>query len=211
MKVSASKSATSPSCKTLADIAEKIVEIRIVNLIMEEFQLKLYNTENYILTDVKDFFLQNGYLNTFDFFCIIIWKANRAKSKIAKRLLKFNSNLDESVIELTSKIYLAETEQQKLNVLIVDFGFRLPMASAILSLLYPEKFTIFDIRVCDTFPEYKGIENLKFEKLWIKYSQYILSVRNYGELNVSLRDKDRLLWGKSFQEQLENNIKSNFK
>ncbi len=196
---------------TLADIAEKIAEIRIVNLIMEEFQLKLYNTENYILTDVKDFFLQNGYLNTFDFFCIVIWKANRAKSKIAKRLLKFNSNLDESVIELTSKIYLAETEQQKLNVLIVDFGFRLPMASAILSLLYPEKFTIFDIRVCDTFPEYKGIENLKFEKLWIKYSQYILSVRNYGELNVSLRDKDRLLWGKSFQEQLENNIKSNFK
>ena len=178
---------------------------------MEELQLKLYNTENYILTDVKDFFLQNGYLNTFDFFCIIIWKANRAKSKIANRLLNFNSNLDESVKELTTKIYQAETEKQKLNVLIVDFGFRLPMASAILSLLYPEKFTIFDIRVCDTFPEYKGIENLKFENLWSKYCQYIQSVRNYGKLKVSLRNKDRILWGKSFQEQLENNIKSNFK
>ena len=32
-----------------------------------------------------------------------------------------------------------------------------------------------------------------------------------GELEISLRDKDRLLWGKSFQEQLQNNIKSNFK
>ncbi len=77
---------------------------------MEELQLKIYNTENYILTDVKDFFLQNGYLNTFDFFCIIIWKANRAKSKIANRLLKFNPNLDESVKDLTTKIYQAETD-----------------------------------------------------------------------------------------------------
>lgn len=178
---------------------------------MEEFQLKLYNIENYILTDVKDFFLKNGYLNTFDFFCIIIWKANRAKSKIANRLLKYNSNLDESVKDLTSKIYIANTEKQKLNILLVEFGFRLPIASAILSLLYPEKFTVFDIRVCDTFPEYKGIDNLKFENLWVKYYQYIESVRKYGELEISLRDKDRLLWGKSFQEQLENNIKSNFK
>lgn len=178
---------------------------------MEELQLKLYHIENYILTDVRNFFLKNGYLNTFDFFCIIIWKANRAKSKIANRLLKINNNLDESIKDLTSKIYLAETEKEKLQVLIVEFGFRLPMASAILSLLYPENFTIYDVRVCDTFTEHKGIDNLTFENLWAKYSQYIKNVKEYGNLDISLRDKDRLLWGKSFQEQLENNIKSNFK
>ena len=178
---------------------------------MEEFQLKLYDIENYILTDVKSFFLKNGHINIFDFFCIIIWKANRAKSKIANRLLKNYNSLDESIKDLTSKIYLAKTEKDKLQVLIVEFGFRLPTASAILSLLYPEHFTIYDIRVCDTFKEYKGIDNLTFENLWTKYCEYIKSVKEYGNLEISLRDKDRLLWGKSFQEQLENNIKSNFK
>ena len=178
---------------------------------MEEFQLKLYNTENYILTDVKDFFFENGYLKTFDFFCIIIWKSNRAKSKVAKRLLKYNPDLEKSIKELTTKIYNAKTEKEKMQILISDFGFRLPIASAILTLLYPENFTIYDIRVCDTFPEYNGISNLKFENLWAKYSNYLDCVKNYGKLNVSLRDKDRQLWGKSFHEQLLNDIKSNFK
>ena len=173
--------------------------------------LKFYNLENYILTDVRNNFSRNKSLNSFDFFCIIIWKANRAKSKIADRLLKFNLTLDESVKDLTTKIYQAKDDKEKLKILIEDFGFRLPMASAILSLLYPDNFTIYDIRVCDTFPNHKGLDNLTFEKLWVGYCNYIESVKNYGAENLSLRDKDRLLWGKSFYEQLESDLKANFK
>lgn len=51
---------------------------------MQTEYLKYYDLENYILTDVRANFKANGHLNSFDFFCIIIWKANRAKSKIAK-------------------------------------------------------------------------------------------------------------------------------
>ena len=180
---------------------------------MEAFYLKLYYLENYILSDVKDNFSKNGFLNSFDFFCIIIWKANRAKSKIAKRLLEYNPDIhdiEKSVKDLTSKIYLAKDDEQKLKILLVDYKFRLPMASAILSILYPNKFTIYDIRVCDAFPNYKGIDNLTFEKLWVNYTKYIKDVRQYGTLNISLRDKDRLLWGKSFHEQLINDLKVNF-
>jgi hypothetical protein len=119
---------------------------------MEAIYLKLYYIENYILSDVKDNFSRNGFLNSFDFFCIIIWKANRAKSNIAKRLLQYNPDLEKSVKDLTSKIYLTKDDEQKLKILLVDYKFRLPMASAILSILYPNKFTIYDIRVCDTFP-----------------------------------------------------------
>lgn len=177
---------------------------------MKTDYIKFYNLENYILTDVRTNFLQNKSLNSFDFFCIIIWKANRAKSKIASKLLKKNSNLEEIIKELTSKIYFANENKEKLRILLVDYGFRLPIASAILSLLYPDNFTIYDTRVCDTLSSYKGLENLTFEKLWEGYCYYIDSVRNYGTQDLSLRDKDRLLWGKSFYEQLQKDINSNF-
>jgi hypothetical protein len=163
------------------------------------------------LTDVKDYFSKSGFLNSFDFFCIIIWKANRAKSKIANRLLTINPDLDEGVKDLTNEIYKANDNKEKLKILIEDFGFRLPMASAILSLLYPDHFTIYDIRVCDTFPNYKGLDNLIFEKLWVGYQNYIEDVKNYDTQNLSLRDKDRLLWGKSFYEQLNSDLKTKFK
>lgn len=168
--------------------------------------------ENYILKEVREKFNNVGYLSAFDFFCIIIWKANRAKTKIAERLLSYNSDLEQSVQGLTSKIFSAISDKDKLRVLIDEYKFRLPMASAILSLLYPDNFTIYDVRVCETLTDYKGLDGVSnFEKLWLGYSDYIKSVRSYEPQDISLRDKDRFLWGKSFHEQLNSDIKSNFK
>jgi len=178
---------------------------------MESLYLKLYNLENYLLTDVRDNFLTNGFLSPFDFFCIIIWKANRAKSKIYQRLIDKNPNLSECVKTLTNEIYTATVDKQKLKILIVKYGFRLPMASAILSILYPDNFTIYDVRVCETFPNFKGIDDLVFDRLWEKYRDYIISVKEYGKQDISLRDKDRIIWGKSFYDQLTADLESNFK
>jgi hypothetical protein len=47
----------------------------------------IYDQETYLFETVHSRFHEQGFLSAFDFFCIIIWKANRAKSKIAKRLL----------------------------------------------------------------------------------------------------------------------------
>lgn len=173
--------------------------------------IKYYDLENYTITDVHANFHRDGHLTAFDFFCIIIWKANRAKSKIAERLLKFNPNLEEVVRDLTNKVFLAVDDKQKLKVLITEYKFRLPMASAILSILYQDIFTVYDTRVCETLNEYKGLDTItNFENLWIGYSDYIKSVREYGPTEISLRDKDRLLWGKSFYEQLTADISNNF-
>lgn len=38
-----------------------------------------------------------------------------------------------------------------------------------------------------------------------------IAVREYEPKNISLRDKDKLLWGKSFYEQLNKDIKFKFK
>ena len=181
-----------------------------VNIMTTSF-MKYYNLENYILTDVRNNFNKEGYINAFDFFCIIIWKANRAKTRIAQRLSNRNHDLEQSVRELTSKIFKATDQKEKLEVLLVDYGFRLPMSSAILSILYPDSFTVYDVRVCDTLNNFKGLDNKSnFDELWRGYEDYINCVRAYGPQNLSLRDKDRLLWGKSFYEQLTKDIKSKF-
>ena len=173
--------------------------------------IKFYDLETYILTDVRQHFNRNEFLTSFDFFCIIIWKANRAKTKIAKRLLNRNLNLEESVKDLTSKIFKAADDKQKLKVLVDDYKFRLPMSSAILTLLYPDNFTVYDVRVCDTLTAFKGIDTTKdFEKLWTNYKKYIESVKEYEPKSLSLRDKERFLWGKSFYEQLTDNLKNSF-
>ena len=47
---------------------------------------KYYYLENYLLGEVSDRFRESGELSVFDFHCILIWKANRAKNRHVERL-----------------------------------------------------------------------------------------------------------------------------
>lgn len=98
---------------------------------------------------------------------------------------------------------------------MVNCGFRLPMASAILTVLFPDSFTVYDVRVCDVIHErgfnFHSLTGRKFsEGLWDDYMAYINAVSATAPKEYSLRDKDRFLWGKSFYEQLITDIKNNF-
>src|SRR5665647_3378852 len=105
---------------------------------METDYLKLYDDENYLFEEVSRRFSEQGYLKAFDFFCIVIWKANRSKSKIAKRLLsKGHSDLNSAVIALTKSLANVADDKTRMKILIEDWGFLLPMATAILTVLYP--------------------------------------------------------------------------
>lgn len=176
-----------------------------------EQYIELTNLEEYISKYVKPFFEKNHYIETFDFFCIIIWKANRAKSKIYKRLSKQGKlNINDEIKALTFKIYNTKEPKEKLKILLKEYRLRLPMATAILTMLYPDDFTIYDIRVCNMFNKFYKINNLEnFEKTWIGYSEYLKEVGNYNS-ELSLRDNDKLLWGKSFYNDLVNDINKKF-
>lgn len=163
------------------------------------------------MSDVQKSFTKNGHLNAFEFFCIIIWKANRAKTKIFNRLIGSEPDIEKVVFKLTSAIHSAKKDNEKLRILMFDFGFRLPMASAILAILYPENFTVYDYRVCETLDKYKNIHNIKnFEKLSTQYFEFVESVKLLAVKHGSLRDTDRFLWGKSFHAQLTSDLKQNF-
>jgi hypothetical protein len=177
--------------------------------------------ERHLEETVRHRFQQNGYLLAFDFFCIVIWKANRAKSKIAKKLLKLSpgfDNLDRAVRTLTEKIANVSLPDEKMRVLMEKGRFGLPMASAILAVLYPDEFTVYDVRVAqiidkqvkDNQDKFKKLINLtSFESVWEGYQAFIKEVRGYVAEGVelkSLRERDRYLWGKSFYDQLVDDV-----
>ena len=64
---------------------------------MEPDFLRYYDLETYLWEDVHRRFHTDGGIGAFDFFSIVVWKSNRAKSKIAARLLEHgHPDLDEA-------------------------------------------------------------------------------------------------------------------
>jgi hypothetical protein len=176
--------------------------------------LKYYHLEKYLFNDVSNHFRTDGHITAFDFFCIVIWKANRSKSKIANRLLDKKlgqENLDSAAKVLTSAIFKAESSKQRLEIIMKTWGFRLPMASAILTVLYPDEFTVYDVRVCEMLQAFKDVQHKShFDDIWCGYEKYVQTVKNGVIEQAALRDKDRWLWGKSFASQLESDIANKF-
>jgi len=79
--------------------------------------LRYYDLETYLFEDVHRRFHAAGSLSAFDFFSIIIWKANRAKSNVARRLLARAPNktadLDEIVAGLTRSLFEAPSHRPR--------------------------------------------------------------------------------------------------
>jgi hypothetical protein len=138
-----------------------------------------YDLETYLFETVCRRFAAERTLSAFDFFCIVIWKANRAKSRIAKRLLAHGKypDLNSAVHALLTAVATASSPKDRLRVLIQDWGFLLPMASAILTVLYPDEFTVYDIRVCDVLGDFHWVANKsRYDDQWDGYTKYIEAV-----------------------------------
>jgi hypothetical protein len=177
--------------------------------------LRYFDREHYLFEDVHQRFQKEHSLGAFDFFSIVIWKANRAKSKIARRLLttdrKSKRDLNARCRVLTRSIYAAPDHKERLRILIKEWGFALPMASAILAVCYPDDFALYDYRVRDQIEGLPKLNAGNFDKLWDGYQQYVANVSKLAPSDLSLRDKDRYLYGKSNAVQLRKDIQRSFK
>jgi hypothetical protein len=113
--------------------------------------------------------------------------------------LKFG-NLKTVVKKLTSEIFHMSGTEQKLELLIKSWKFNLPMATTILTVLYPQEFTIYDMRVrgqigiCNDFSGRK-------DQIKRYFDEFLPKVKRLGK-GKNLRNKDRYLWGKSFYQDL---------
>ena len=175
--------------------------------------LTYYDLEKYLFEVVSPQFATERTLSAFHFFCIVIWKANRAKSKIAKRLLEHGpySDLDTAVGVLLAEVVAAHSPKDRLRVMMSQWGLLLPMASAILTILYPDEFTVYDVNVCDVIGDFHKLKNkINFDRIWDGYANYTEAVKRTAPAELSLRDKDRWAWGKAFVLQLNQDIANNF-
>ncbi len=197
--------------------------------------LKYYWLEKeYLEKEVYSDFHTKGYLTPEQFFAIIEWKNQKfGKTKI--------SLTDKEIGELTDDIFNATSRKERLQILLENDkghirGIRLATASAILTILYPMEFTVYDIRVRKQLvklsknrkpPLWEEVEvwNKKEKKKeWVplditsnadagvkKYLEdYLPAVRKVAEENgkLELRDCDRALWAKDWYEDLQNFIGS---
>lgn len=113
---------------------------------------------------------------------------------------------------LTASLYNAPNHKERLRLLMKDWKFALPMASAILTVCWPEDFTVYDRRVRERLVDFPELNNLTdFEEIWEGFNEYKAKVSEIAPAKLSLRDKDRYLWGKSTALQLEEDIRQSFK
>jgi hypothetical protein len=177
--------------------------------------LRYYDIEAYLFEDVHKRFWAEGSIGAFDFFSIVIWKAKRAKSRIAKGLnAKYpnqGADLDAMVHKLTESLFNAESHAERLRILLEDWGLYLPTASAILAVLYPDYFTVYDYRVCEQLGRFQELSQWsQFDKIWSGYQHYREAVLAAGPDGLSLREKERYFLGISSAVQLERDIETCF-
>jgi hypothetical protein len=182
--------------------------------------LCLYDLERYLFGTVGHYFRCYGNLTAYDLFAIVIWKANRAKSIVAKQLLKRfpGQTLDQIADSLGKSLrnceYGDDHDGAARLKLMLDYGFKLPMASAILTVLYPDLFTVYDVRACESLSfDKKNIRSASSsnpEHFWQAYQLFRQRVQASHPAASRLRDKDRALWADSFHRQLLSDIESGF-
>jgi hypothetical protein len=177
--------------------------------------LRYYDLETYLFEDVRERFHKEGRLDAFDLLSIFIWKAERSKSKLARRLMKQAGDLEAAADQFTRALFEAKSPEERLLLAMETWGFYLAMASAILTVLWPEEFTVFDVRACGELAcaklgDFSRLSNITPKRIWPRYCEYRKAVESAGPQQLSLRDKDQFLWGRSSARQLVKDIWNGF-
>ncbi|MBI2633955.1 MAG: hypothetical protein HYW80_01440, partial [Parcubacteria group bacterium] len=162
-----------------------------------EKYLKYYFLEDYLFNDVSKNFQERGYLTPEEFFAIVIWKSNRVKTNVRRGIGKSRK----TIRKITSEVFQSKTLEQKLEALISIPSIGIPMASAILTVCYPNDFTVADYRahaaLKDFGEEIAGNPTARIST----YFEYLNKCKKIAKrYNLSLRNFDRVLWAKDFYE-----------
>ncbi|WP_435658086.1 hypothetical protein [Brucella pituitosa] len=159
------------------------------------------NAETNLFPFIASHFAKTGELDPVDFWAILTWKANRSKNMHRDRITGTNLSFAEATSMIAAGVHGAQTAKDRLEVLMVDWSFKLPTATAILTVLYPDEFTVYDVRVCNMINAFHSIKHRRFsDKLWGDYQAFKSAAVAAAPAGLSLREVDHYLWGKSWRE-----------
>jgi hypothetical protein len=166
--------------------------------------LRFYDLETYLFDDVSRTFAETGTLTPFDILAIGEWKATRARSYFVSRLVEIGrGDMDAGATAIAHAASLDRPPAERFAMLFGRFGFRLPMASAILTVLDPAAFTVYDERVCRQLGSFQNLSNrMSVTNTWNGYQEFVGAVKAAAPKGLNLRDCDRWLWAKDRAERL---------
>jgi hypothetical protein len=174
--------------------------------------LAYYSPETLAFPAIAQSFADTGILEPAALYLILDWKAPRARTKHRDRLVKTAGSFNAAVNAIATRLHAATGPQQRLCLLVTEWGFRLPTASAILTVLYPDEFTVYDVRVCNALEDFHKLGNMPWSPAaWEEYQVFIGAVRDCAARagappGTSLRDCDRWLWGQDKREMLREEL-----
>ncbi|MDD4110583.1 MAG: hypothetical protein PHS54_03410 [Clostridia bacterium] len=162
------------------------------------FYKKYYLIEKYLFDEVSKNFYNRHFLTKEEFFVIIIWKSNRSKTKVLDGIKSTNKTIK----QISEQIFNTKDRKNKIEILQKIDGIGLPIASAILTVCFPNEFTITDYRATRTLKTIKKGKNIKNPSSSIdNYLNYVdICIDEAKSKNISLRELDRFLWGYDFYE-----------
>jgi len=85
--------------------------------------------------------------------------------------------LDEAVGSLTREIHAADDHEKRLKIPMDIRGVGLPMATAILTVLYPDYFTVYDTRVRNQLGGFSNLGARSISTIWEDYEELRQAVR----------------------------------
>lgn len=146
-------------------------------------------------------------LSPFELWAILKWKANRATTHHLKRLITMHGSFGKAAQSIGHAIFDAADPDEKLKAAMEAGGFRLATASALLTVLYPDTFTVYDVRVCDEMKRFHELRYRRFSTdLWNQYAAFKAAVIAATPCASTLREADRYLWGKSWIKDAETDL-----
>jgi hypothetical protein len=171
-------------------MAKRTLDQGLVNEMVSFYNLKEEtDLERKLLRETSPRLQERGHLEPFEFFEICEWKSTRTKTLVRR-------NAPERIKEV-SRIAFSCSEDLRPSILCLLDGVRIPTASAILSIWDPERFTVYDIRVCDALPtlEHPLLTAATISDAVRSYQAYLVLARGLAtSLGISLRDLDKTLW-----------------
>lgn len=147
---------------------------------------------------------KRGYLKRDEFLAICKWKSPRP-------IKHYKKNREYNIIKTTKKVFKMKYEKRKILLLDKLTGVNIPVASAILALVYPEKYGVIDIRAWNALIKLRKIKRRgKARKRYFNekdWYHYLMIIRHLAkQYRVTPRNIDRALYFYDVETQKEKSI-----
>jgi len=175
-----------------------------IDKVERERLLKLYWLEKHLFGKVHEKFERDEPdepIDDFDFYCIVYWKSSRNKTGIRNGLDKLDKTPGKLFDEVR-KTEAAGKPKDTVKVLTKVEGIGIAIASAILAVCYPDKYTVVDSYVFKKVQDWGYLSDASLnDEGYLRYND--LCKRWSCELHISLRKLDRILWTNAWEEGLK--------